>query len=627
MTIYFYINIFFLCTLYTFSCLCAGTVLMNLFARFSGPIKNISPLNFVLTSFLLGSGVLANIWAMLLSVSLLYQISVWVVLVISIAAGFKNIWQIRSLLFNRVQAIKRDFAEESRSWKTIIILTLIMIILTGIRSFAPLSYYCDASAFYMVLPKLLAGTHKWSLLGGYESFSTIGLHGELHYAALMTLGSDWGAKLFNWPIGLSCAGVLAALSRELGVGRRGQWLVVCMIFSSTAFNKLIGSGKVDIYAAAMGVAAVYWVFQGCNKENSSTGSDFLLPGLFAGFAVVAKISYLPLIIPCLILMIIWKNYYPGTGRSFRLNNVTFAIVLLGVGMLLPILIHFLKNWILFSEPFAPFFYLSKSHIAGNIASQKWIAGDTVKKLILTYPLALTYGDYPFQMGTMSKLYLAFSPLLLLMPRKKNLLGSGMFQITIAGMAGIIIWTILKPEVFAPRYILYTLLLLTPVIAGAAEYITVQKEKNRYLSVSIICACILCLLFANLSYAHRMKRRIRKKSTFSSSVYLASKKMNGIAGIKDRVYSLNYFTYWYKSDLLKSMSHIHEKVLFDPGNSVKTWESLYKNGFRFVFINRLTLKTIAEQLNPDLKPDELNIETIFNSGDILVYHLTAGNQHE
>jgi hypothetical protein len=590
---------------------------VNLFGRFSIVIREISPLTYIFTSFLLGSGILSNIWSLILSVSLFHWSFVGAVLLITMVFGFKNIWQIRNRLFDQLNGIIKDFFLEPVSWKVIIILALIMIFLTGVRSFVPLSYYSDASAFYMVLPKLLASSQRWSLLGGYESFSTIGLHGELHYAALMTLGSDWGAKLFNWPISLSCAAVLAALASKTGVGRRGQWLVIVMVFSSTAFTKLIGSGKVDIFAAAMGVAAIYWVFQEYNKPS---GAEKFLAGLFAGFAVVAKISYLPLIVPCMILLIIWQNYYSTINKPYQFKGFTISVLLLALGVLLPILVHFLKNWILFHEPFSPFLYLSKSNVSGSWASQQWIAKETIRKLILTYPLALIYGEYPFQMGTMSKLYLAFTPLILLIPKKNNLLKNRIFQITLAGIIGIIIWTAIKPGVFAPRYILYTLLLLTPVIAGAVEYITLKTERKSCISVSIVSVCILCLLFSNLSYAHRMKRRIKKKSTFDSSVYLASRTMNESANAGDRVYSLNYFTYWYSSKLLQSMSRRNDTIYFDPDDSYKTWGSLYDNGFRFLFINKVSYKSIADTLDYKQTPEWLEVKIIFNEKDILVYNL-------
>jgi len=590
---------------------------MNLLGRYSIVIREISPINFIVTSFLLGSGILSNVWCLILSVSLFNWLSVGSVLIISIIFGINNIWRIRNKLFKQLNGMLKDFSLEAISWKILIILALLMIILTGIRSFLPLSKYTDATAFYMVLPKLLASTHKWSLLGGYEAFSTIGLHGELHYSALMALGSSWGAKFFNWPISLSCAAILAALASKVGVGRRGQWLVIIMIFSSTAFTKLIGNGKVDIFAAAMGVAAIFWAFQEYNKPSSV---EKFLAGLFAGFAVIAKISYLPLILPCMLLLIIWQSYYSKKHVKYRLRGFTISILLLCIGILVPILVHFLKNWVLFHEPFAPFFYLSENFIGGSWASQKWISNETIKKLIFTYPLALSYGKYPFQMGTMSKLYLAFCPLILLIPKKKKLMQNQMFQITLIGIIGIIIWTIIKPGIFAPRYIIYTLFLLTPAIAGSAEYITKKYNRKSCISIAIVSACILCILSSNLSYANRIKHRIRKPP-FNTPVYLASKIMNDSAKVGDRVFSLNYYTYWYSNNLLKSMSRLRENTLyFDPKASFKTWESLFNHGFRFVFINKLTHQSIADGLDYKQTPEWLEAKVIFNEEDILVYHL-------
>ena len=495
-----------------------------------------------------------------------------------------------------------------------------MIILTGIRSFIPLTKYGDAAAFYLVLPKLLAANQKWSLLAGFEAFSTIGIHGELHYAALMALGSSWGAKLFNWPISISCAAGLAALGSKLGVGKRGQWLIIIMVFTSTAFAKLIGNGKVDIFAAAMGVAAIYWVFQ---EYNKSSGAEIILSGLFAGFAIIAKISYLTLIVPCMLLLITWQGYYSKNYEKSRLRYFNKSILLFGAGMLIPILVHLLKNWVLFHEPFAPFFYFSENYFKADWTYQNWISFETIKKLILTYPFALCYGKYPFQTGTMSKLYLAFAPLILLIPKKKKLIQNRMFQITFIGIMGIVIWTAVKPGVFAPRYILYTLLLLTPIIAGATEYIIAKNNRKSCITVSVVCACIVCLISANLSYANRIKHRI-KKPVFDAPVYVASKIMNKSAKPGDRVFSANYYTYWYSTDLLRSMYPKDDTLDYDEKSSHKNWKFLYNHGYRFIFINKLTHESLVDKLNLKQIPEKLKVKVIFNEKDIIVYHLTSRN---
>ena len=48
-------------------------------------------------------------------------------------------------------------------------------------------------------------------------------------------------------------------------------------------------GKVDIFAATLGIAALYWVVEA--TRDSVKLSPFNLVGLFTGFAIVAKVTY------------------------------------------------------------------------------------------------------------------------------------------------------------------------------------------------------------------------------------------------------------------------------------------------------------------------------------------------
>ena len=73
----------------------------------------------------------------------------------------------------------------------------------------------DAAAFYMILPKIMANSHELIPVPGYESFMSVGLQGEMHYAALMVLGSADAAQLFEWPTILAGAVIFLAIGSKL----------------------------------------------------------------------------------------------------------------------------------------------------------------------------------------------------------------------------------------------------------------------------------------------------------------------------------------------------------------------------------------------------------------------------
>jgi len=618
-----------LCALYSFACLCLGAILLKTLSVRSTVVQKISPISWVATSFLLGSAVMANVWCVLLSLALFNRMVIGEIVVLCIMSGFVFVWQFRVSFIEQLKQIWKDFVAESLPWKIVFVLTLIIAGERGLACLFPLHPSGDAAAFYMVLPKLLAGSQRLSSLGGYEHFMTIGLHGEFHFSALMSLGCGSGAKLFTWPISLACALILAALASRAGVGRRGQWLVISMVFSSSAFTLLIGDGKVDIFAAAMGVAAFFWALQ---KRSEPNGATQLLAGLFAGFAIIAKISYLPLIITCIILLIMYQHFTTvgwAVCRRSNLKNLGTKFFWLALGISLPVIVHLLKNWVLFHEPFAPFLYLNEDPFSGNWANQTWFSPKIIKKIILTYPLALTYGRYPMQYGTMSVMVLAFTPLVLLLPKAKRLMQSVMLQITVLGLIGIVIWILIRPGVFAPRYFLYTLLLLIPFAAGCAEYISKNETKPRWLAGALV---VLCIISLSVFYLQNYKRGLvnyligyTSDSKICAPVYQASERLNNIAEPGARVYSLTYFTFWFRPDLLQCMSTIWEKGFLINQENIKAyeaWSYIHDRGFQYVFLDQTIYSSTAEILSVQETPEWLEVRVIFNQENNKIYQLTS-----
>ena len=86
------------------------------------------------------------------------------------------------------------------------------------------------------------------------------------------------------------------------MGRRGQWIALTMLFTSSAIIWLSGDGKTDLFAVAFGFAAIYW---GMQLRHGSWWMAFWLTGLFSGFAIVAKFSYLPVMAPAIFLLVLW----------------------------------------------------------------------------------------------------------------------------------------------------------------------------------------------------------------------------------------------------------------------------------------------------------------------------------
>ena len=306
-----------------------------------------------------------------------------------------------------------------------------------------------------------------------------------------------------------------------------------------------------------------------------------------------------------------------------------------LGMSLPIGVHLIKNWVLIGEPFAPFVFIKSNPFGGAWTNQRWYTPKVIKKIILTYPLALTYGRYPMQYGTMSTMVLAFIPLVLLLPKPERLVKSSMFQITIMGLLGVVIWKLLRPGVFAPRYILYALLLSVPLAAGCAEYISKKETGTRWLATLIVGTCIVSLCinireFGNYNYDGQLVNYISGRSDDSAVIgpgYRAAEKLNDTAEIGAKVLSLTYSTFWHRLDLLASLSNARARVrnyfrTRSNSTSEEAWTFFYKEGFNYVFINETTHGYIYKFLDLKQVPDWLEVQIIFEEKDYKIYRLSV-----
>ncbi len=486
------------CVFYSIACAGLGSFVLGLFGVDIKKDSRLSPIVSVCLALLAGIGSLAAVWSVLLSLG---QFNRWVIIVflaLSLLIGIKSVWVLKKGLRDQVKMLLLDVKNENRVWQFIIVLGMLLVLVATGMVFRPLHPQGDAAAFYMVLPKMLAASQKIGFLPGYENFTTVGLIGEFHFAALMSLGCGENAKLIIWPLIISGTFILTSLVRIGGGNRKAQWLAVIMLFSSSAVTLLIGDGKVDLFAAVFGLAVVYIL---CSKLER-TKSFYVLAGLMAGFAVIAKLSYAPLIIPCGVLLIIWRNI---GKKSFR-HNIQ-DICLFGLGAFLPAVVHLYKNWALLKEPLAPFIYISGNPFDQNWidVNQKWFSDEITSKILLTYPLAFVFGQYPMQYGTISFMILAFLPLFLCVSTANYFQTRTTIQIFIIGCIGLITWIIYRPSVFAPRYYLYTLILLIPLAAYSVENVLTEKRNPRWLLSVITWCCIMgsVMALSNGSYYARL----------------------------------------------------------------------------------------------------------------------------
>lgn len=609
---------------YSIACLCFGALVLRLLT--ASALVRCSAGAALASGFLLGQGILANLWVLLALSGWFKPFVVLTVLGSGTASGAAFLWPYLVPFFRQVRAGWVELRREPIAWQ-LVAGTAVAIYMLGFTALArPLGG--DAAAFYMALPKVIANSHRLVPLPGYESFTQIGLHGEMHYAALMILGSADAAKLFPWATIFAGTIMLMAMGSLAGLKRRGQWIVFVSVFTSSAVLYLCGDGKVDLFAAALGLAAYFWAFQ---IKLFQYPLPVRLAGLFAGFAVVAKFSYLPVLLPGIAFLFFWR-----LAADQRLNASTKANLLsmgtlflqLGLWISLAVIPHLIKNYVLFDNPFAPF-----NASGAGWADQKWFASETTKRILLTYPLSLTIGQYWGQYGNLSPLVLAFAPLALLLSRPKPFLSSPLVALALAAGAGLVCWVILHPSVISPRYILSTLLIFILPAARAAEYVSRRENGMRWLSCSVIGSILVTQVFVAFYFSKpvffpkQTKRYLmgRLSECERDGTYCrGSNELGNRAEPGERVLLAAYYRYWMRSDLLQCTSTEEELKQLRGKSAELFWLSLCQRGFEYVVIDKTTHGSLMKNLEKENIPSWVKISPQWDEGNFLIFHLEFEN---
>ena len=614
-----YVTIPFVLVGYSTACLGSGLVFLKLLTWHANQMERISVGTILATGFILGQGILASIWLLLALGDWFSLRIVLVICFISIGSGLYLGRGLFSDLKKQVTSIWRALREDTWGWQLVAALTVILCLLWGTSLGRPLSG--DGPAFYLALGKLIASSGQLSIMPGYEHFTNVGLQGEMHFAAFIAMHSPDAAKLFSWPTIIMAGIMLASLGRVAGMGRRGQWLTLSFLFSSSAVIWLSGDGKVDLFAVALGVAAYYWAVQ---IRFAHTKLVLLLAGLFSGFSIVAKLSYGPIMVPTIALLVLWgyEEEFKNNWR-FALRSFTSGGIVMLIGLAVAFLPHFIKNGLLYHNPISP---IGASGVGW--LDQTWFGPDVTRWILLTYPFALTYGSYWAQYGNLSPLILAFLPLMFYLPRPRPFYVSPLIIITLAALIGIVAWSVYRPSVFSPRYILAVLLLLILLPARAAEYVSLNDKSPRLLAAAVIASTVISLIAFGLFFLNRVffpNDMIRYLSRTINEcdrdgLYCqAMSEVNRKARAGDRLYLASYQRYWLRGDLLQCLSTTNEAISVEVSGQ-DPWLVLYEKGFKLLFIDESSRSFTSKRLDLEHLPQWVELTPLYTQEPVHVYRI-------
>ncbi len=456
----------------------------------------------------------------------------------------------------------------------------------------------DAAAFYMVYPKIIAATGLLEPMHGpFFFFSVIGLPVELHYAALMVLADEHAAKFFMFPIAVSVGVMLAGIVRLCGGGIAAVALSWAMLFSSYTFHHYIYDGKVDLAAAAFGLAAIYWLLRGTESRVSALACG--VAGWFAGLATTAKFSYLLVLGVSLFVLLAWRLVVSRSEETkLGESSVNLARMsgLMAIAAAVAWIPQLLKNGMLFDAPLAPFL---GGQGEGNLLSQVWFSPEDTRKILLTYPFALVFGRYPMQGGGLSFLFLAFLPFLAWMARPASWRRSMTVAVTVAAFAGVAAWMVLRPSVIAPRYILAPLLLFVPVLAIAVEGVLTRTPVPRKLQIGTTATVLLALAGSFWHLLPIPGAILSGNYSKGNNCLLASfecssfQQLEKVASPGDRILISSYYPYWLSPSHLQCRDSLQEQKEIPDRLQLLPW--LQSQGFAYVAIDTQVSRKLADDM--------------------------------
>jgi hypothetical protein len=579
--------------------------------------------------FAFGTALLSVIWLFLGLVGLLHSEIVWLVVIALVVIGFRSYFE-NHKTWPSFASLSCLYKPSAGALIAMLIVSIGALALwSGVLAFVR-PPFGDADAFYMTYPKIIAATGRLeAMAGGYRDFSSIGLSGELHFAALMAIGTPALAKVFAWTVGIGTLILLKDVIRLVGGGGMAQVVGMAILITSSAFSDYLSDGKTDLFAALLGFAAVYSVLL---VQRTCVSIEYIvIAGLMTGFAIVAKFSFLVVFFPAMFALVtmrlmVWPTVW---SRTPKLSPSTIGYLLVFVtSVFVGLIPHLLKNQVLFENALAPFLGMG-----GNWANQpSWYSVPDTAWIVVTYPFALVYGLYPLMGGNISFLWLAALPLIFLFTREDFTLQNPVMQLSLAACLGIVCWLVVKPSIFAPRYILATLMLLIPLPALAVERMRSFESRPKVVTLGycfLVVAALGSVPFTApagvwTALPEKIWQHIRSGAPdcgLAISSYCAGfNAINDRATRGERLFLAGYYSFQLRPDLLQCINEPDDYKLFNKSSPENVWSALYSQGYAYVAVQKATHGQLLNSLDLRLVPSWLSVSVESADTDMPIFSI-------
>lgn len=469
----------------------------------------------------------------------------------------------------------------------------------------------DALAYYMAQPKLMAVTGSYTLLANYESFGVLPAIAEMPYAVMYLLGGDAlgfiAAKFSMWPVLLATLALLWQSARAVKATTDSAWVFMAFAITSSAVTLVAWDGKTDLVGLMYFLAAL--LYMPGFLAPSLIRREIFFFGFLAGCAVMAKLSYaviLPFVLGIPLIGFWWKE---------PKKLLIIALIAAGAVVCAFIFGWWLKNAILFGDPFAPILRLREATPKFDV-NQVWFSAEFTRWIVKTYPFAVTFGKYPMQHGGVSPMWLMLIPALLMKPWQSEG-GRKALWLAAGSLAGLCAWVLLRPSVIAPRYFLPAL-----IVPGLLLILGYQLWVEKKPALARLTALALCLLLvfniqsARFVFLHFTAPLVGALKGNSSALPLLSRTRYLES---DPRKSVEVLLLSYSSEVLpgRMLTSFHTLSELEKGEGI--WAFVSRKKIDYIVYDSFTHKQAEVEAAP---PAELSVELItFAAGVYSLYVIT------
>jgi hypothetical protein len=605
--------------LYTLMLLLAGLAGLRLLGLGRGSVTDLPLSGYLGLALAFGTGAVGGIWLLL---AVLHGLLAPVVAAVGLAlllAGAQTAWRLLPETAVRLRANGAELYAQGWAWWLVAVLLALLILEYGLAALHPA--IGDAVAFYLPWARVMAASGQVMALPGYDQFSAIWTLAEIHVAATMTLAGDWPARPLPFFQLLGAALLLWGIGRSLGLCIRGRLIALVMLFCTSNVGLLVWDGKTDLFALPQGLGAIYagFLMRGPQRYRMAA-----LAGALTTFAVAGKVSHSIILAAPMLMLVLWRSR-EGAWQISLARAVWLSLVL-GLTAVIAAVPQVLKNLELFGEPLAPFVYFGSAQMD---VDQIYYSAAVTRRLLLSYPLALVFGNYWAQYGTVTVLTLAFLPLACL--RWRGWPRRGVWVLTAAALAGLASWMFLRPSTFAPRYFLPVLVLLFLVLAdGAARASLAARWPIRALILVALGFILLHTeLYLDPTFGGPMLAPVVDTWRYASAgdlevlprddVFSMAKRFNAELPAGARLALVGYYRYPLRADLLEclfSQKRLEELITLGPTRVEAAW----RDGADYFVVDASTFPYARPDF--DALPSWLRLEPVIQGDRIQAWRLRA-----